>query len=169
MAHLPSTEVDVVVAVDADGSGSVGGAGVSDQALDADYYLGKITPGASGSWGISGLLSVDPITNATLGLAYTQTLEIMPIEVRDNQGVSGGMPKRIVSADVYLASTLAVQLQGNRVLTFLGEIDLAIRPQAITGPRKFYLLGYNERPTLVIENEVPLPCEALALGAEVEY
>jgi hypothetical protein len=167
--HLKNTEVDVVVAVDADGAGDVGGPGVSDQELDADYYLGTITIGATGDSELAGVIAVDPVTNMTVGLAYTSTLEIMPIEVKDNQGVSGGMPKRIVQADIYLASTLAVQLQGNRILTFLGEIDLAIRPQAITGPRKFYLLGYSERPTLVIENDIPLPCEALALGAEVEY
>ena len=167
--HLKNTLVDVVVAVDADGAGSVGGPQVADQALDADYFIGTLTIGATGDSLLTGVINVNPVTNMTVGLSYTQILEIMPIEIKDREGVTSGVPKRIVSADVYVASTLAVQLQGNRVLTFLGEIDLAIRPQAITGPRKFYLLGYSERPTLIISNEIPLPCEALSLGAEVEY
>ena len=169
MPHLPLTEVDVVVAVDADGAGDVGGAGVSDQELDADYFLGKITTDASGTTELVPVIAVEDQTNLTCGLAYTQTLEIMPIEVKDTDGVTGGMPKRIVSADVYMASTLSIQLEGNRVLTFNSPADFAVRPTAITGLRKFYLLGYSERPTLTIVNEIPLPCEALSLGAEVEY
>jgi len=167
--HLKNTEVNVVVAVNASNSGSLGGPQVADQELDADYYLGNITIGETGDSELSGVIEVDPVGNMTVGLPYTQLLETMPIEIKDNQGVTSGLPKRIVSADLYLASTLAAQLQGNRVLTFLGEIDLQQRPLAITGPRKFYLYGYYERPTLVIQNEIPLPCEALALGAEVEY
>lgn len=169
MPHLPNTEVEVVVAVDADGAGDIGGAGSSDQALDADYYLGRIETGASGSTGLSDVINAEPVTNMTCGLAYSQTLETMPLEVKDNQGVTGGMPKRIVNADVYIASTLAVQLQGNRITTFKGPADFTVKPDAITGLRKFYLLGYDERPTLTILNDIPVPCEALSIGAEVEY
>jgi hypothetical protein len=68
-----------------------------------------------------------------------------------------------------MASTLAVQLEGNKVLTFRGEDDLTEKPTPITGVRKFYLLGYSERPTLTIENSVPVPCEVLSIGGEVEY
>jgi len=131
---------------------------------DPDYYLGEFLYTA-------GSVDLSPISvdNVTIGYGYTQTLEIMPIEIKDNNGVTGGMPKRIVSADIYLTSTLAVQLEGNRVLTFESGLDLTIKPETITGLRKFYLLGYSERPTLVVENDIPVPCEALALGAEVEY
>ena len=131
---------------------------------DPDYYLGEFTYTAD-------VLDLTPISvdNVTIGLGFTQTLETMPIEVKDTNGVTGGMPKRLVSADVYMASTLAIQLQGNRVTTFVAPADFSIRPTAITGLRKFYLLGYSERPTLTIVNEIPVPCEALSLGAEVEY
>ena len=131
---------------------------------DPDYYLGEYTYTAD-------TIDLTPISrdNITIGLGYTQTLETMPIEVKDTSGVSGGMPKRLVSADVYMASTLAIQLEGNRVSTFVAPADFSIRPDAITGLRKFYLLGYDERPTLTIVNDIPVPCEALSLGAEVEY
>jgi len=169
MPHLPDTEVEAVVAVTADGAGDIGGAGSSDQELDADYFIGHITTGATGSTGIGDEINIENVTNMTCGLGFTQTLETMPIEVKDQQGVTTGMPKRIVSADVFMASTLAITLEGNRIKTFLGELDLATRPLAITGPRKFYLLGYSERPTLTITNNIPVPCEALSLGGEVEY
>ena len=104
-----------------------------------------------------------------MGYGFTQTLEPMPIEVKDRGGVSGGMPKRLVSVDLYMASTLAVQLDSNVVMTFLGENDLTEKPAPITGLRKFYLLGYSERPTVVVTNSIPVPCEVLSLGAEVEY
>ncbi len=134
---------------------------------DPDFYLGEYENDGGGG----GSFSTAPIDvdNVTIGLGFTQTLETMPIEVKDNQGVTTGMPKRIVSADIYMAGTLAIQLEGQRVLTFQAGVDWSVRPDAITGMRKFYLLGYDERPTLTIVNDVPLPCEALSLGAEVEY
>jgi hypothetical protein len=131
---------------------------------DPDYYLGEFTYTADS-------LDLTPISrdNITIGLGFTQTLETMPIEVKDTNGITGGMPKRLISADIYIASTLAIQLQGNRITTFVSPADFSVKPAAITGLRKFYLLGYDERPTLTIVNDIPVPCEALAVGAEVEY
>jgi hypothetical protein len=132
---------------------------------DPDYYLGEYLYNLG-----SVDVSPDIVDNLTIGLGFTQTLEIMPIEVKDTNGVTGGMPKRLISADLYMASTLAIQIEGHRVTTFNAPpTDFGIAPTPITGLRKFYLLGYNERPTLTITNEIPVPCEALALGAEVEY
>jgi hypothetical protein len=131
---------------------------------DPDYYLGEFEyAGAT--------IDLTPIEvdNITVGFGFNQTLETMPIEVKDTQGVTGGLPKRLVNTDIYLASTLAVQIEGNRITTFVAGDDLTVKPTPVTGIRKFYLLGYDERPTLVVENEVPLPVEVLSLGAEVEY
>jgi len=138
------------------------GSGVT--AHDPDYYLGEFVPDG-------GSVDVTPIKvdNITIGLGFTQTLEPMPIEVKDQNGVTGGMPKRIVSADIYMASTLAVALNGQSITTFLGQNDLTQKPDTITGLRKFYLLGYSERPTVEITNPYPVPCEVLSLGTEVEY
>lgn len=129
-----------------------------------DYYLGEYE--YTGGVLDLGLVSVD---NVTIGLGFTQTLETMPIEVQNYQGVTTGLPKRLVSADVFMASTLAAQMAGNRITTYFGQDDLSLPPASITGSKKFYLLGYSERPTLIVENDIPLQCEILSLGAEVEY
>jgi len=140
------------------------GTSVDQSAHDPDYYLGEFTY-------IADTINLDPISrdNITIGLGFTSTLEIMPIEIKDQGGVTGGVPKRIISADVYVASTAAIQLEGNRITTFLAQNDLGVKPEPITGLQKFYLFGYDERPTLTIVNDIPVPCEALALAAEVEY
>jgi hypothetical protein len=131
---------------------------------DPDYFLGEFTYAADTI--DLGSITVD---NITIGYGFVQTLEIMPIEIKDSNGVTGGMPKRIVSADVYIASTAAIQIEGHRITTFIAGSDLSVKPDLITGVRKFYLFGYDERPTLTIVNDIPVPCEALSLGAEVEY
>jgi len=133
-------------------------------AHDADYYLGEYVQ-------FSEQIDVSPlkVDNITAGLGFTQTLETMPIEVKDRNGVTTGMPKRLVYVDLYMASTLAIQIDGQSVSTFLGENDLSQKPDPITGLRKFYGLGYSERPTVVITNQYPVACEALSIGAEVEY
>lgn len=166
--HLANTEVEYVVSANPDGSGDAGGPQVSDQELSADYYLGSNTLGVDGDSDFVNF-GVASVTNLTVGLAYSQVVETMPIEVKDQQGVTSGMPKRIVSADVYMASTLSIQLQGYDVLTIVSAIDLDADTAPITGNRKFYLLGYSERPTLTITNAIPLPCEILAVSGEVEY
>lgn len=135
------------------------------EAGDPDYYLGEYVVSGGNVVDISPL----EVDNITVGLSYTSTLECMPIEVKDRDGVSGGLPKRLISADIYLASTLACQLEGNRVLTFYSQDDLEVAPNPITGVRKFWLLGYDSRPTLTVEHDVPLPCEVLSMSVEVEY
>ena len=151
---LKNTEIDVV--------SSVNGTGVPHS---ADFYLGDFTLNSAGDLDISPI----EIDNVTVGLSFTQILEPMPIEVKDQNGVTGGMPKRIVSADLYMASTLAAELNGILITTFRSENDLTEKPESITGLRKFYLLGYSERPTVLIKNRIPLPFEILSLGTEVEY
>jgi len=140
------------------------GTSVDQSAHDPDYYLGEFTY-------IADTINLDPIRrdSITIGFGFTSTREIMPIEIKDQGGVTGGVPKRIISADVYVASTAAIQLEGNRITTFLAQNDLGVKPEPITGLQKFYLFGYDERPTLTIVNDIPVPCEALALAAEVEY
>jgi len=132
--------------------------------IKPDYYIGSYLTGNGGD------LSLDiEVDNVTIGLGFKQTLETMPIEVKDKQGITTGMPKRVVYCDVYMESTLAIKANGNKVRTFSSENDLTVKPDPITGLRKFYNLGYSERPTVLIENEIPVPCEALSIGAEVEY
>ena len=134
-------------------------------AHDTDFFIGDFTVANTDEVN----LYPTKVDNVTIGLEFEQVLEIMPIEIKDQNGLTTGMAKRIVYADIYIASTLAVELEGNIVLTYLSQQDLTAKPEKITGSRRFYLLGYDERPTLVVRNRVPLPCEVLSLGAEVEY
>ena len=133
---------------------------------DADWYLGEYAVEYA-----TGDVDISPhsLDNIALGLPFTQTLEPMPYEVRDQEGISSGMPKRLVSVDVYMASTLALRLNGHRIKTYQAHEDLTLPPTPFTGSQKFYLYGYSERPTVTITNDVPLACEVLAIAAEVEY
>lgn len=135
--------------------------------FDPDYYIGEFTLGAT----TPAALDTAPfeITHLVGGLGFTQTLETMPIEVKDNQGLTTGVPKRIVYAELNMRSTLAAKVEGNKVLTFRGEEDITERPAKITGVRRFYLLGYQDQPTITVTNEIPVPFEALSIGGEVEY
>lgn len=150
-AHLQNTEVDVVHSA-------------SQSDIQPDHFLGSFTLNASGDLTLN--FAID---NVTVGLSFTQILETMPYEIKDREGITGGMQKRLVSVDVFMASTLALKLNGKQIATYQHEDDLSIAPKKITGSRKFYLLGYSERPTVVITNEIPVPCEVSALNAEVEY
>ena len=145
--------------------GTVSSVTAGVNAGDADWYLGEVTPSIP-----AGDITLDvAVDNIGVGLPFTQTLEPMPYEVRDGQGVTGGLPKRLVSVDVYMASTLALRLNGKSIKTFAAQNDWANPPTPITGSRKFYLFGYDERPTVVLTNDIPLRCEVLAINAEVEY
>jgi hypothetical protein len=148
--HLPNSDVQVTSGVEAG---------------DNDWYLGQFNLDYPGSLDL-GPIAVD---NVAVGLPFTQTLEPMPYEVRDQEGVSGGMPKRLVSVDIYTASTLALRLNGHKFKTYQADHDWAIPPTRFTGSQKFYLYGYSERPTVTITNDIPLACEVLAISAEVEY
>ena len=132
---------------------------------DADWYLGEFTTSNP-----AGDLTLDfPVDNIGVGLNFVQTLEPMPYEVRDGQGVTGGLPKRLVSVDVYMASTLALRLNGKSIKTFAAQNDWGQPPTPFTGSKKFYLFGYDERPSIVLTNDIPLRCEVLAINTEVEY
>ena len=135
------------------------------EAGDNDWYLGEYTLEYPGNLDL-GSITVD---NVAVGLPFTQTLEPMPYEVRDQEGVSGGMPKRLVAVDIYTASTLALRLNGHKFKTYQADNDWATPPTPFTGSQKYYLYGYSERPTVTITNDIPLACEVLAISAEVEY
>ena len=140
-------------------------AGLLTEGSEADFYLGEFTLSSSG--GLT--LDAGPVHNITVGFNYTQELEPMPFEVKDTEGVTGGLPKRLVAVDVFIVSSLALKLNGQKMLTFKVEDDITKKPKLVKGNQKFWLLGYSERPTVTITNDIPLPCEVLAIAAEVEY
>lgn len=150
-SHLPNTDVDVV-------------AGWDFVVPTPDFFVGNETLNTDGD-----LTSNSKTTNVTVGLGFTQELTPMPFEGQDQLGITGGLPKRVVSVDLYLTNTLAISVEGQRITAHKATDDWTRPPTKITGSRKVYLSGYSERPTVDITNEIPLPCEINALNAEIEY
>ena len=139
---------------------------VSDHAdLANAFYLGDFTVAGDGTIDLNNL-SVD---NIKVGFNYEQAISPMPYEIQLADGYTTGQPKRIVSVDVLVRSTLGLKVGGLEVKTYKVNSDLSAAPVYVTGMRKFYLFGWSERPTVSLVNDIPLPCEVIALSAEVEY
>ena len=131
-----------------------------------DHDIGPVEINGAGDITIKDNASVFGLI---VGRPFIQTLEPMPVEVQDRNGITIGLPKRLVSVDVLVVSTLAMSLDGERLKTYQLTDDWTKKPTAVKKNAKFYTLGYSERPTVVIENDRQLPCEVLGLGMEVEY
>lgn len=139
---------------------------VSDSpTLENAFYLGDFDINGAGDLDLVNFT----VDNVTIGLNYKQSLEPLPFEVAAQDGVTVGEPKRLVSVDVILNGTLALQVNGQRLNTYQVTSDLSLAPVPVTTSKRFYFLGYNVRPTVTIENDIPVPCEVLALSAEVLF
>ena len=134
-------------------------------AYSNDWYLGKNPINAAGTVTISGGHAVQ---NMTVGLPFDQRLEIMPIEIQLPNGWTVGMPKRIVSVDALVRSTLHFRQQGQGMRAYQVNQDMSIAPSPATGKFKFYNLGWSERQTVTFENLQQVACELLAFSCEVE-
>ena len=131
---------------------------------EADFYLAEAAVD-----GASAFTTPVAVDNVVVGHNFTQHLKPMPIEVQDPRGISGGMPKRLVSVNTYVNSSLALKVEGEKMTLFQAHEDWTQKPSAQSGPQKFYLLGYDEQPSVSVINDVPLKCEVLGLATEVEY
>jgi hypothetical protein len=142
--------------------------------VDPDYDLGHYTLDESGTLTLN-----DPSWNVQVGLNFVQRLEPMPPEVQLSDGFTVGQPKRIVSTDIFVNSTLSLKIGSEEMLVFevtdeFNEIDPSVgeipaEPTRQNKTYKFYGLGYDERPTVTIINDKPLPCEVSGMSMEVEY
>jgi hypothetical protein len=141
---------------------------------DPDYFLGTFVLDADGS-----LLLDDGSFNVQVGLGYQQSLEPMPPEIQLTDGFTVGQPKRIVSADIFVNSTLNLSVGDEDMLifdvtdeftelNFIGD-EIPSAPPRNNETYKFYQLGYSERPTVTIINDKPLACELSGISMEVEY
>ena len=142
--------------------------GIFPNEFDGLFYLGDYAVTAA-----SPVVSLPvAVRKLQLGLNFEQDMEPMPVEVQDPRGVSGGLPKRIVCLNVLVNSTLSIAVNGTQVKmsqSANGNFLLNQSPVEKTGLHKFYLLGYDENPTVRITNSIPLKCDVLALSMEVEY
>jgi Fe2+ transport system protein FeoA len=66
-----------------------------------------------------------------------------------------------------LNDTLAVNVQGNRLIIRQVTDDFSLQPTAVTGKREFFLLGFNRDATVTITQSEPLPLRLLGMAMEV--
>lgn len=127
-----------------------------------NYYLGDFACNASGQITLN-----DEVTTITVGFNYEVTIETLPANVVLPQGNYSGRPKRIARVILALNNTLAVSIQGNRLIVRQVNDDFSTQPTAVTGKREFFLLGFNRDATVVINQSEPLPLRLLGMAMEV--
>jgi hypothetical protein len=167
-------------AVAADRSHSLDGATIytgaaSDSWTVGAIYYNKTVAVNSGNYHI-GTFLVGPagelelpvsVTEITVGFDYTFAVEILPVHVQLATGPATGLPKRINRVIVGLHSTLAVSIEGNRLILRQVTDDLSVEPDAVTGTYEFWLLGWQKNAVVTITQSEPLACTIIGLQLEV--
>jgi hypothetical protein len=127
-----------------------------------NYYLGDFACDGS-----SQIVLNDEVTAITVGFNYDVTIETLPANILMPSGNYSGRPKRIARVILALNNTLAVSIQGNRLIVRQVNDDFSTQPTAVTGKREFFLLGFNRDATVVINQSEPLPLRLLGMAMEV--
>jgi len=127
-----------------------------------NYYLGDCACDGS-----SQIVLNDEVTAITVGFNYDVTIETLPANILLPSGNYSGRPKRIARVILALNNTLAVSIQGNRLIVRQVNDDFSTQPTAVTGKREFFLLGFNRDATVVINQSEPLPLRLLGMAMEV--
>ena len=127
-----------------------------------NYYLGDYACNGSAQ-----IVLDDEVTSITVGFNYDVTIETLPANVLLPSGNYSGRPKRIARVILALNSTLAVSVQGNRLIVRQVTDDFSLQPTAVTGKREFFLLGFNRDATVTITQTEPLPLRLLGMAMEV--
>jgi hypothetical protein len=127
-----------------------------------NYYLGDFACNGSGQ-----IVLNDEVTSITVGFNYDVTIETLPANIILPGGNYSGRPKRIARVILALNDTLAVNVQGNRLIIRQVNDDFSLQPTAVTGKREFFLLGFNRDATVTITQSEPLPLRLLGMAMEV--
>jgi hypothetical protein len=127
-----------------------------------NYYLGDFACNGSNQ-----IILNDEVTSITVGFNYNVTIETLPANVLLPGGNYSGRPKRIARVILALNSTLAVSIQGNKLIVKQVRDDFSLSPTAVTGKREFFLLGFNRDATVIINQSEPLPLRLLGMAMEV--
>lgn len=127
-------------------------------------YLGDLTIGASG------LLTLEvEVSRIEVGYDYPVEIKTLPANVALPTGALTGMPKRINRVILGLDSTAAVTLAGNRLILRGVTDDMSQTPEAFTGVKEFFLLGYAREAQITITQAEPLPLRLLGMAMEVSF
>jgi hypothetical protein len=136
--------------------------GKTVQVNSGNLHIGTFTVGGAGQ-----LVLPVAVTTITVGYDYTFAVRTLPINVQLNTGPRTGLPKRINRVIVGIYSTLAVSIDGNRLLLRQVNDDLSQAPDPVTGTYEFWLLGWQKNAVVEITQSEPLPCIIMGLQLEV--
>ena len=130
--------------------------------MTSGYYLGKFTVDGGG------VLTVDkPVLELTAGLDYAIDAESLPVNESLGDGPVTGVPRSILTATVELYETASLTVNGQRMLLRQVTDDAEIPPPPYTGTKKFWLMGWDEAPTVKIGQDMPGPLTVLDLLMEL--
>ena len=130
---------------------------------------GSVLPNATA---VGNTITIERVAanSAEIGLNFTPTIKTMPIEKDIGPGYNLAGEKRIVKAMVYMQGTTNLKVQ-DVLLPFrnFGVAVLDAPPQAFTGKKEVYLLGWSKTAQLTITQEEPGPMTVLGLSLEMEF
>ena len=130
-----------------------------------NYSLGAHTVSAGGVITIT----ESGISSITAGFNFTPQVITLPVDAAGSRGQITGEPKRINRVLVQMREALSVSVDGTSLRIRQVTDDFSIQPSSITGTKEFYLLGWDENPTVTITQSDPLPLKLLGLGMEVLF
>ena len=78
-----------------------------------------------------------------------------------------GQKKRISRVVASVIGTQSMNLSGNELVLTQSNQDFALPPTAAEGEYQFYMLGWSLDPTVVINQNTPLPLGVRGLYLEV--
>ena len=130
------------------------------------YYLGEFAVNGSGVLVLSAGMECNVIT---VGYDYAVEAETMPVEAVLSTGSLRGQPKRISRVIMGLDSSLSSTLEGSQITLRQVTDDFSIAPNAFTGLKEFYVLGYKRDNSISIKQTDPLPMRITGLIMEYGF
>jgi hypothetical protein len=123
----------------------------------------------------SGQITLDTAaTQAVVGLAYTSTLQIYPLDIELKDGTTLGRTKRITNLTVLLDNSLGMKMgreqDGLEEQPFRVPADLTgTAVPLFSGPKKcIFPEGFEEQENVFVVQEQPLPLTVLGTVEEIE-
>jgi len=106
-------------------------------------------------------------TSALVGLPFTPSIKLLPVEVMADDGSSRGRRLRIVRAHVQVAESVRLVVEGQSAWITNVDDDYSVAPTPQTGMYSFYTFGWTRSTSLDLTCDVPLPITILGIALEV--
>ena len=112
----------------------------------------------------------DSVSYTEVGFAPAITIKTMPLTAGTNDsGVIVNQRKRVIRVILNLYESLGIIIEGEQLPDRQFVVALDEAPQAYTGIKEIYLLGYSRTTQITVGQDVPLPFTLMQLDHEVEY